>query len=31
MLVQLESAGTKHPTGSDFRANVKNPDGSYDR
>jgi len=31
MLVQVESAGTKHPTGSDFRANVKNPDGSYDR
>jgi hypothetical protein len=31
MLVQVETAGTKHPTGSDFRANVKNPDGSYDR
>jgi hypothetical protein len=31
LLVQLESAGTKHPTASEFRNNVRNSDGSPDR
>jgi hypothetical protein len=31
MAVALETAGLKHPTASDFRANVRNADGSPDR
>lgn len=31
MLVQLESANTKHPTASEFRNNIRNNDGSPDR